>query len=119
MTAATYRVTAPNREYSGLTGKCQFSNGVYEGPVEDGTLFYFEQQGYAVEEVTDGDLTPVDGMLQTQDPDDLKGKDLDSALKAAGLPTSGKVDDKRARLAEYQESLTVDDDEADDDENGA
>lgn len=35
------------------------------------------------------------------DPADLKGKALDEALTAAGLPTSGKADEKRARLAEH------------------
>jgi hypothetical protein len=32
----------------------------------------------------------------------LKGKALDAALEAAGLSKSGKVADKQARLAEYQ-----------------
>ena len=34
--------------------------------------------------------------------DELKGKELDAALDAAGLPKSGSADEKRARLAEHQ-----------------
>lgn len=34
--------------------------------------------------------------------DELKGKELDAALKAAGLSTAGTADEKRARLAEAQ-----------------
>lgn len=34
--------------------------------------------------------------------DELKGKDLDDALTAAGLSTDGKADEKRARLAAHQ-----------------
>lgn len=33
--------------------------------------------------------------------DDLKGQQLDDELKARGLPTTGKADEKRARLAEH------------------
>ena len=36
---------------------------------------------------------------------DLKGKALDDKLEAAGLPTTGRVDDKRARLAEHEAQL--------------
>jgi hypothetical protein len=32
----------------------------------------------------------------------LKGRELDEALEAAGLPTTGKVAEKRARLAEHE-----------------
>lgn len=35
------------------------------------------------------------------DPGQLKGKALDAALEAAGLPTTGKADEKRDRLAEH------------------
>lgn len=44
----------------------------------------------------DGDPTPAE-----HDPADLKGADLDAALKAADLPVSGTADEKRQRLAEY------------------
>lgn len=110
MSAARYRVTAPERAYSGVTGNCQFSNGVYEGPVDDGPLMYFEQAGYAVEALNDaavGDLSEV--VLGESDPDDLKGKALDDALRAAGLPVTGRADEKRAALADYQDSLKADD----------
>ncbi|MDN4174734.1 hypothetical protein QWY28_17365 [Nocardioides sp. SOB77] len=33
---------------------------------------------------------------------ELKGAELDEALKAAGLSTAGKADDKRQRLADHQ-----------------
>lgn len=107
MSAPTYRVTAPNREYNGKTGACQFSDGVYEGAVEDGTLAYFQQAGYAVETVG-GDTDEVDAS-------ELKGAALDQALEDAGLPTTGKADEKRARLAEFQASKSA----GDDDTNGA
>jgi hypothetical protein len=35
---------------------------------------------------------------------DLKGKALDEALDAAGLPKTGSADEKRARLAEHTHS---------------
>jgi hypothetical protein len=35
---------------------------------------------------------------------ELKGKALDEALDAAGLPKTGSADDKRARLAEHTQS---------------
>lgn len=37
-------------------------------------------------------------------PIDLRGKELDAALDAAGLPKSGSAADKRQRLADHQES---------------
>lgn len=37
------------------------------------------------------------------DPEDLKGVELDKALEEAGLPKSGKADQKRARLADHAE----------------
>lgn len=45
----------------------------------------------------------IDAQLaQTTPADDLKGKALDEALSAAGLPTDGPADEKRARLAAHQ-----------------
>lgn len=38
------------------------------------------------------------------DPGELKGAALDDALRAAGLPVKGKVDEKRAALAEHRAS---------------
>ncbi len=35
--------------------------------------------------------------------DQLKGKDLDHALEAAGLSKAGTADEKRERLAEHQD----------------
>jgi hypothetical protein len=35
---------------------------------------------------------------------ELKGKALDEALDAAGLPKTGSADEKRARLAEHTQS---------------
>lgn len=115
MSAAKYRVRSPEPTYSGVTGKCQFANGVYEGPVEDGPLMYFEQAGYAVEALNDSavdDLSEI--VLGEADPDDLKGKALDDALRAAGLPVTGKAGEKRAALADYQASLKADDDNTED-----
>jgi hypothetical protein len=37
-----------------------------------------------------------------EDPEELRGDALDDALRAAGLSTSGKADEKRARLAEHR-----------------
>lgn len=61
--------------------------------------------------------------------DALKGRELDEALVAAGLPKTGTADDKRARLAEYmasdaetpsvQAGATVGDQLADDAPDGA
>lgn len=42
--------------------------------------------------------------IEVNDPDELKGKALDAALKDAGLPKTGDVDAKRARLTEWQEA---------------
>lgn len=36
-----------------------------------------------------------------EDDGKLKGQELDDALKAADLPTTGSADEKRARLAEH------------------
>lgn len=36
----------------------------------------------------------------TKSPEDLKGAELDAALKDAGLPVTGKADEKRQRLAD-------------------
>lgn len=36
-----------------------------------------------------------------EDSEVLKGEALDAALKEAGLPVTGKADEKRARLAEH------------------
>lgn len=37
-----------------------------------------------------------------QEAEELKGKALDAALEDAGLAKSGSVDEKRARLAEFE-----------------
>lgn len=53
------------------------------------------------------DKPAVDGVGRTvrdKRPVDLRGKALDEALTAAGLPTTGKADQKRARLAEHLET---------------
>lgn len=55
--------------------------------------------------------------IQVEQPDQLKGKALDDALVAAGLPKSGNVDEKRARLAAYNDEQlglhVVDEDDVD------
>ena len=38
---------------------------------------------------------------------ELRGKALDEALKAAGLSTAGTVDEKRARLTEYEAASNI------------
>lgn len=38
-------------------------------------------------------------------PVDLRGKALDSALEAAGLPKNGTADEKRQRLTDHQASV--------------
>ena len=48
------------------------------------------------------------GGLDPKPPIDLRGKELDDALKAAGLPTSGTAAEKRDRLS-AQQSITVSD----------
>lgn len=64
----------------------------------------------------DGTFTPVSGYPLSHEPrahkyrtekdgtpaDQLQGEALDAALKAAGLPSTGKVDEKRARLVEHE-----------------
>lgn len=40
--------------------------------------------------------------LHAKPPVDLRGKQLDEALKAAGLPTSGTAEEKRDRLADHE-----------------
>lgn len=42
--------------------------------------------------------------LRAKYPVDLRGKDLDAALEAADLPTSGKAEEKRQRLSSHQTS---------------
>lgn len=42
--------------------------------------------------------------LRDKPPVDLRGQELDEALDAAGLPKSGTAAQKRARLADHQES---------------
>ena len=44
------------------------------------------------------------GALDPKYPVDLRGKELDAALSAAGLPTSGTAAEKRERLADHQSS---------------
>jgi hypothetical protein len=48
--------------------------------------------------IAEGRLTVLDS---DGDPAPLRGAALEAALEAAGLPTSGSADDKRARLAEH------------------
>lgn len=43
--------------------------------------------------------------LPTKHPVDLRGKALDAALVEAGLPTTGKAEEKRQRLADHQASV--------------
>ena len=53
-------------------------------------------------DVDDAEEAPeVDVDDAEEAPEDLKGESLDAALKEAGLPTTGKADEKRARLAEH------------------
>lgn len=110
MSGAQFRVTAPNPDYSGATGDCQFNKGIYIGPVPDGTRLYFEQAGYHVHLLEgDAEIAGVEGsLLDPVDPAELKGSALDRALEAAGLPSDGTVEDKRARLAFFAESYAED-----------
>jgi hypothetical protein len=110
MTATRYRVTAPNPEYSGATGDCQFNKGVYVGEVADGTRLYFEQAGYHVHLLEgDAEIDGVEGsLLDPVDPAELKGSALDRALEAAGLPSDGTVEDKRDRLTQFAASYAED-----------
>lgn len=51
----------------------------------------------------DAERRQTEAQLQATEqlnPAELSGKDLDAALSARGLSTDGKVEDKRARLAE-------------------
>jgi hypothetical protein len=51
------------------------------------------------------DLAKKLGHVEPEHPTDdgvLKGAALDEALKEAGLPVTGKADEKRAALAEWQ-----------------
>ena len=49
---------------------------------------------------TEVKLQATEQVAPQLNPDDLKGKELDDALEARGLATDGKVEEKRARLAE-------------------
>jgi hypothetical protein len=49
--------------------------------------------------IADGRLTVIDA---GGDPEPLRGELLDEALRSAGLPTTGRVADKQARLAAHQ-----------------
>jgi hypothetical protein len=42
--------------------------------------------------------------MAAKPPVDLRGKELDEALRAADLPTGGTAQEKRDRLAEHQSS---------------
>lgn len=83
-------VKAP-RSRSRLTGPVHgvnFVNGAAETD-DEAALAYFAANGYAVEDAAA----------------ELKGQALDDALDAADLPKSGTADEKRARLAEHQQSI--------------
>ena len=60
----------------------------------------FRSRGY-----TDDDPRVVEDPAEVEDPvedaAELKGEALDEALKEAGLPLTGKAEEKRARLAEH------------------
>lgn len=56
--------------------------------------------------------------IEVEDPGELKGKALDQALEEAGLPKSGNVDEKRARLAEYNAQQLAEDTGPSPDGNG-
>jgi hypothetical protein len=64
-----FQITSPNTTYSGETGHCQFSKGLYRGTVKAGTLSYFAQAGYKLE-LTEGD----------PDGDDFDVVELDAGL---------------------------------------
>jgi hypothetical protein len=51
--------------------------------------------------IAEGRLTVLDS---DGDPAPLKGAALDAALEAAGLPTAGTADAKRARLEEHRDA---------------
>lgn len=71
-----------------------------------------EQRGWALAEMP-AELDPDAPNLGTtvalaealDETAELKGKELDAALEAAGLPKSGTADEKRARLAEHEATL--------------
>jgi len=61
------------------------------------------------EETTPETTADTPAEESTDDPAELKGAALDDALRAAGLPVSGKADEKRARLAAHRAELTAGD----------
>lgn len=72
-------------------------------PNSDGVIQMFRDRGW---------YTPEESAARAEEEaaaaaEALKGKALDDALEAAGLPKSGTADEKRARLAEHEaESAT-------------
>lgn len=52
-------------------------------------------------------LPQMDPGWEVIEPEELKGEALESALKDAGLPTTGTADEKRARLAEHEAAALV------------
>jgi hypothetical protein len=44
-------------------------------------------------------------VLNEEAVDELKGPEIDARLRELGLPTTGKVDERRARLAEHQPAV--------------
>lgn len=72
-------------------------------PDEPGVIAAQEARGWERAEMPtelDPDAPNADPVLEAP-ADELKGKALDEALKARGLPTTGNADEKRARLAEH------------------
>lgn len=57
----------------------------------------YELRGWA--QLSDDEQAAVDLAVATETP--LRGRALDDALRKAGLPTTGRADDKRDRLVEH------------------
>lgn len=55
--------------------------------------------------IGEGRLVEVDELGDTAE-DGLRGEALTAALREAGLPLSGSVEEKRTRLAEHRAQLT-------------
>lgn len=65
-----------------------------------------DQGDQGVVETADGEqhtgVVPADAATDGEDDGELRGEALDDALRAAELPTTGKVAEKRARLAAHR-----------------
>lgn len=78
-----YRISAPEKDFTGDVGGCHFAKGAYEGEVGDGPLGYFQSAGYTVEELKGGrSKTTATDDADTQAVIDAKVAEATAAIQA-------------------------------------